>query len=156
MHVSVGIIALWNCEWLHISVIILKPHVCFWCSPTRRWITFGAGLTHLVVVCMGLQSKQPPILFLQNYFDEGWLDAGEISMDRNTKATLSTYNTCVERSRLQRICSLPRCCVASVTAICYDCADVRNQLNIKACLLAEGMGTTLQSQSGFRFRGVQS
>ena len=33
-------------------------------------------------------------------------------MDRSTKVTLSTYNTCVERSRLQSVCELPRCCVA--------------------------------------------
>ena len=77
-------------------------------------------------------------------------------MDRSTKVTLSTYNTCVERSRLQSVCDLPRCCVARVTAIYYDCADGRNLLNTKACLLAEGMALTLQSQSGFRFRGVQS
>ena len=40
-------------------------------------------------------------------------DPGVISVDRSTKATLSTYNTWVERSRLQSVYKLPRtfCCL---------------------------------------------
>ena len=78
-------------------------------------------------------------------------------MDRSTKATLSTYNTWIQLSRLQKIYQFQslklRC-----TTIAFDskCGLNATGQSLILVMWQWRWWTTLLSQHGFRLRGVQS
>ena len=78
-------------------------------------------------------------------------------MDRSTKATLSTYNTWIQLSRLQKIYHFHsmklRCATPDLTLIVDS---VQQCQDLIFAMLPWKQWTTLLSQRGFRLRGVQS
>ena len=77
-------------------------------------------------------------------------------MDRSTKATLSTYNTWIQLSRLQKIYHFqsPKLRLAAelLAAARLEC----NWASLFLVMWQWKWWTTLLSQHGFRLRGVQS
>ena len=84
-------------------------------------------------------------------------NAGLTSVDRSTKATLSTYNTWIQVSRLQKIYhSQRRKLRFTATPLTVGADHLQEGRDLMLVKLHWGRWTTLLSQHGFRLRGVQS
>ena len=84
-------------------------------------------------------------------------NSGLTSVDRSTKATLSTYNTWIQVSRLQKIYHFQRKKLWFATVLLTAVmASTQEGRDLTVVLSQKKWWTTLLSQHGFRLRGVQS
>ena len=84
-------------------------------------------------------------------------NTGITSVDRSTKATLSTYNTWIQVSRLQKIYHSQRKKLRFTTmSLTTTVVHLQEGRDLMLVMLHWGRWTTLLSQHGFRLRGVQS
>jgi hypothetical protein len=84
-------------------------------------------------------------------------NSGLTSVDRSTRATLSTYNTWIQVSRLQKIHRFQRNNVRFATPpLAAHMVRMQESRSLTSVVLRWTRWTTLLSQHGFRLRGVQS
>jgi hypothetical protein len=78
-------------------------------------------------------------------------------VDRSTRATLSTYNTWIQVSRLQRTYQ-PHCLKLRRPAkhLSATAGELQLSRDLMVAMSQRAWWTTLLSQHGFRLRGVQS
>ena len=78
-------------------------------------------------------------------------------MDRSTKATLSTYNTWIQLSRLQKVYHFQGLQLRlAMKHLTVAQAHTQQGRDLMLVMSPRKWWTTLLSQHGFRFRGVQS
>ena len=84
-------------------------------------------------------------------------NSGLTSVDRSTRATLSTYNTWIQVSRLQKIYHFQRKKLRfTTTLLSVAMVKLQKGRDLIVVMCQRKWWTTLLSQHGFRLRGVQS